>query len=161
MTPISGLITGGLGLPASIGILTYHFHLFAAIRVTVTSGSGYSKVFQPGEYAQSYKYVNPNTPFKTPFQNLRTPAAVKIPYYIPVKLNKTDLITVSFAFGDKTITKEYTISSGRLGVTIKILNVVDSTRKKIVATTHSVKRVANTVRMTITKILKRNINKNR
>lgn len=146
MRPISGLITGGLGLPAGMGILTYHFSLFGT-KLTVSSGSGYSKVFQPGEIANFYKPVNPTTP-----------QPIQPPFYVPVRITKQELITVEFTFGDKTILKEYAVSKQRLIAVVRIFKFVDVTRREIIGRLTSVNRVATEIKMSVGKIYKRLLN---
>lgn len=146
MRPISGLITGGLGLPVGMGILTYHFSLFGT-RLNVSTGSGYSKVFQPGEIANFYKPVNPTTP-----------QPIQPPFYIPVTLNKQELITVEFTFGDNTFMKEYVVSKRRLSAVVKILKFVDVTRREITAKLVSVNRVTTEIKMSVGKIYKKLLN---
>lgn len=102
----SGLITGGLGLPAA-ALFTFGFHLFSASVVVIPS--------KGGGYAVTPVYVN----------QAYTPVNNKM--YIPGQ--KIVMITVKS--GESTWRKMYTIDSKKADIVVNALNFGNSIKQRM------------------------------
>jgi len=148
MTPISGLITGGLGLNATEGMLTYNFHLFTVFIIT-GGGGPYPhpnawNVIQPGKLAEFYKPVD--TTSQTP------------PFYVPVATPKNHVI-VRVVIGERTFEKEYLVPQQNTRIIVNVLNFINKTFIKGHVVISNIKRLTTNITVKIKNIIKRNPHK--
>ena len=123
-----GLITKGLGLPASSGLITMYFHLFATVTITVSGGAGMggSLPLAPGEINNFYQPIVPES-----FSGI-DPSLINHPIFVDHKDIKK-FVTIKIKFGDREIEKEYMVPIRRANIIIKAITIVNSTNHKVKA----------------------------
>lgn len=146
MTPLSGLITGGLGLPACQGMIVNRFHLFGCgVSVSVGKenygGGPYPRPAwnQVSNIQNFYKPVDPN-------------------YYLQQNLDgrKTHHVIVTITINETTTTKEYLVRERTANIVAKIVDVVNNSLNRIRVAISAVKRTTGRIVNVMHIIVKRN-----
>lgn len=138
MTPLSGIITGGLGLPAANNMIVNFFHLTLDVGITPpqppTGGGGGPypgpawNVMQPGGIANFYKPYSPDQQMQ--MVNMKQKTRL---FYIRVKL------------GEKQVEKMYEVTEKRADMIANVINVADKARSKFNVTVTNLRRMAPSI----------------
>lgn len=130
MEELSGLITGGLGLPACRGLITARFHLIGCsieVVVKVPGVSGGSIPFLPGQIHDFYR------PVDSPYQ---------VPYTFPLPTDKKKIpVTIRITFMGKITEKNYMVNQKRRDIIVNVLNLINRIKDKMSVTVTGIKRV--------------------
>jgi hypothetical protein len=97
-----------------------------------------SRVYQPGEFAQSWKQVDPNTGLATEEPWL-VPRDQEDQYF-----NKGKVVTIKLVWGEKQLERQYKINERAAKRVIEAANVINATREKIRITVSAIKKVTST-----------------
>lgn len=97
-----------------------------------------SRVYQPGEFAQSWKEVNPNTGLATEEPWL-VPRDQEDQYF-----NKGKIITIKLVWGEKQLERQYSINERAAKRVVEAANFVNATREKIKISVGAIKKVTST-----------------
>jgi hypothetical protein len=145
MTPLSGIITGGLGRPACAGMIINFFRLSCGITVIPPEGgsSGGSIPLAPGDIHNFYQ----------PVQNL--PPYYIIPQDQQWQYGKKVQVVVTVKLGEKTIEKIYLVSQDKAKLIVKVANVANNTMERIKVIVNNLKRKIHDVHIFVSKLRKR------
>lgn len=130
----SGLITKGLGLPATAGFITMHFSLFVRSyteppKPPISFGGGGG-----GHVPVSFGRTRGNAVSmrNVPFQGNRTHNYKPTPYLTPSKTGVPhSIITVKVKFGGKEITKEYITPEHRAKMAVKVIGLLTKLQERM------------------------------
>ncbi len=112
---------------------------------TATNPSGYvaaagSRVYAPGEFADSLKFIDPKTGLVTKDSSMEE--------YLVVPMDKeaeylggSKIITVRLSFAGKNMEKVYSVNENRANTIIEVINVINATKKRISVVASGLKRV--------------------
>lgn len=132
MTPLSGLITGGLGLPACQGMIVNRFHLFGCgISVSVHTESGGGPYPRPGAWN-----VIPD------IQNFYKPVDPRNYLQQQPWGRKTHHVIVTITIDDQTTTKEYLVGEKFAHSIVKVADVINATMQRIRVLVSNIKKTA-------------------
>jgi hypothetical protein len=128
----SGLITKGLGLPATAGFVTMHFSLFVRQYnppgpvdfPTTGAGGGHVPV---GRGLRGHSVQMRNVPINT---SPRTRTTVP-QYYRPNNQQPQSVVSVTVKFGGKTFTKDYITPKKRADIIVKVIGLFTKVQNKI------------------------------
>lgn len=133
----SGLITKGLGLPATAGFVTMYFSLFVKPYIPPeppkpSFGGGGGGHVPVGKGLRGHAVQMRNVPFQTN----RTHTYKPTPYLTPAKTGVPhSVIVVKVKFGGKEVTKEYITPTSRAKIAVKVIGLFTKIQKtmKVVA----------------------------
>lgn len=140
MTPLSGIITKGLGRPACAGMIINYFSLMIDISVTPpepppTGGGG------GGPYpGPAWNVVSPGT-----FQNFYKPYSPEYQQYYLMPQVRKRVVTVRVNFQGREIERIYEVSDKQADATIAIVNGITTLQQRIKVTISNIKRMAPTI----------------
>lgn len=132
----SGLITGGLGLPACSGLIVNFFGVTTCLTI-ITNGpiSGGSIPLLPGEIQNFY----------TPVDNqVSSQGRLAKPYVYDKKVVK---ITVSYK--KLKSEKEFMVNKTQEKILITVVNLVNTTRSRMKVTIENLKKLTNKIKIEI------------
>ena len=97
-----------------------------------------SRVYQPGEFQQSWKEINPETGLAT-----------EEPWLVPRDqedryFNKGKIVTIKLVWGDKQLERQYPVNERVAKRIIEAANVINVTKQRIKIAASAIKRVATT-----------------
>lgn len=101
--------------------------------------AGGSRVYQPGEYADSWKYVDPTTGQTSSEPWLVVPREHEGQYF-----NKGKIITIKLVWGDKQLERQYSINERVAKRVIEATNFVNTTKERMKITASTIKKVTTT-----------------
>jgi hypothetical protein len=129
----SGLITKGLGLPATAGFITMHFSLFVRPYVPpvvppVYTGGGGGGHVPVGGGLRGHAVQMRNVPFA----GNRTHTYKPTPYLTPAKTGVPhSVIVVKVKFGGKEITREYITPEKRAKMAVKVIGLLTKLQEQM------------------------------
>lgn len=139
----SGLITGGLGLPACRGIIPMRFHLFAQeIPSEPGGGSPGSYPLNPGSVQNFYQEVGqPKIPLDTQSE----------PYYVPMEYDPRpkQIYKVVVQFGGREFEKTVILNRRGRKVLFSVLNFTNATINRINITVEKFKKIVTRVKVSV------------
>lgn len=97
-----------------------------------------SRVYQPGEFAQSWKQVDPTTGLATEEPWL-VPREYENQYF-----NKGKVVTIKLIWGEKQLERQYKVNERAAGRIIEATNVINATKEKIKITASTIKKITTT-----------------
>lgn len=144
--PAGGILVNGLGYDACKGlVITTNFNLWCGIQVIVTTQpTGGSRPLSPGEIQNFFKPVQPE------YQ----PSYVKPYDYDPLAKPKNHVV-IRVTFKDRVVEKEYVVSQKRIGVVIKLVNLVNTTKSRVSAVAQNIRRIASKAIITVKNLRKK------
>lgn len=164
------IITKGLATAATIGagntILTFGAGITPFFRLYIehapppppvnnyVAAAG-SRVYQPGEYAASWKPVDPTTGQTTEEPWFIVPRDKENQFF-----NKSKIVKIEIVFGNKKMEKIYSVNENKAKTIIEIANVINATKQRVSVAVSGVKRVASTALVEVRNlVLRRKPNK--
>lgn len=143
MTPLSGIITKGLGLPAANNMIINYFSLTLEVDITppepppVTGGGG------GGPYpGPAWNVVSPGT-----IQNFYKPYSPEYQRYytLPQDQGRKRVISIKLNFQGRQVERIYEVSDRRADAAISIVNGITTVQHRIKVTVSNVKRMMPTI----------------
>ncbi len=97
-----------------------------------------SRVYQPGEFQQSWKEVNPQTGLAT-----------EEPWLVPRDqedryFNKGKVVTIKLVWGEKQLERQYSINEKVAKRIVEATNMINATRERIRVSASGMKKLATT-----------------
>lgn len=123
-------------------VITPWFRLYIQEAVPPTGyvAAAGSRVYAPGEFAASLKFIDPKTGLATDKSSMEE--------YLVVPMDKeaeylggSKIITVKLNFAGKNMEKVYSVSENRAKTIIEVINVVNATKKRISVVASGLKHV--------------------
>jgi hypothetical protein len=140
MTPLSGIITKGLGLPAANNMIINYFSLTLEVSITppepqppVGGGGGP----YPGP---AWNVVSPGT-----IQNFYKPYSPEYQQYYINPQTRKRVVTIKLNFQGRQIERHYEVSDRQADTAVSIVNGVTTLQQRIKVTISNVKRMAPTI----------------
>lgn len=139
MTPLSGIITKGLGLPACNNMIINYFSLTLSVEITppqppVTGGGG-------GPYpGPAWNVVSPGT-----IQNFYKPYSAEYQQYYLMPQVKKRVISIRINFKGREIERVYEVSDRQADAATVVVNGVTTLQQRIKVMVSSVKRMSPTI----------------
>ena len=145
-----GIITGGLGRPATESLITrfFHLHCVIAVVVDVNPGGGgfYPKpahnVLQPGDINDFYKEVDLD---KRPVENSKA-----------YDLAKQYRVTIRIKLGSHEGQSEYVVDQKRKNFIVGIARIINNTVGRINVTVSNISSVTRRLAFKVKKMVSRN-----
>lgn len=124
--------------------ITPWFRLYLGQDYTPPTPSTYvaatgSRVYQPGEFAQSWKEVDPNTGLATEEPWLVVPREHENQYF-----NKGKIVTIKLVWGKKQLERQYTVNERAAKRIIEATNFINATRERIRVSASGIKKLTTT-----------------
>jgi hypothetical protein len=118
---------------------------------TTYFGSGGSRPYAPGEFAKSWKYINPTTGLTSSELWPVIPLDQEANFF-----RRKKLFTVKMQFGEKKIEKIFPISEKRAKTIIEVINVVNASKQRVSASVSGVKKRTTAAMVKIGNVFVRN-----
>jgi len=138
MTPLSGIITKGLGLPAANNMIINYFSLTLEVTVTpeppIGGGGG-------GPYpGPAWNVVSPGT-----IQNFYKPYSIEYQQYYIKPERKTRFVTVKIKFRDRDVERIYEVTEKQADTVVSIVNGVTTLQQRLKVTISNLRKMAPSI----------------
>lgn len=148
-----GLFTAQEVLPVGFTALTFGAGITPWFRLYITEvpvpppvenyvAAVGSRVYAPGEIAQLYRPIDPNTGLPVGHQ------VGQEPYFVPLDkeaefFRKNKIVTFKINFAGRDIDRTYSVSEARANALVEAINIVNATKNRISIVASGVKKLAN------------------